>query len=91
MKESSDHNNCEIVENIQLNAINIICDSGGAVVATPSLAPLPLGKFAAESPIHREIFSKSYYINPKSGCIYHFSIHLDPNEIPLGDKLIGKA
>ena len=90
MKESSDHNNCEIVENIQLNAINIICDSGGAVVATPSLAPLPLGKFAAESPIHREIFSKSYYINLKSDCIYNFPINLEPNGRSFGSKSIGK-
>ena len=28
---------------------------------------------------HREIFSKSYYIRPKSGCIYHATIDLEPN------------
>ena len=28
---------------------------------------------------HREIFSKSHQINPKSDCIYHAPIDLDPN------------
>ena len=28
---------------------------------------------------HREIFLKSYQINPKSYCIYHFPIDLEPN------------
>ena len=39
---------------------------------------------------HREIFSKSYYINPKSDCIYHFPIDLDPNGRPFVSKSIGK-
>ena len=28
---------------------------------------------------HRDIFSKSYQINPKSDCIYDFPIDLEPN------------
>ena len=28
---------------------------------------------------HREIFSKSYKLNPKSDCIYHFAIDLESN------------
>ena len=32
-----------------------------------------VGKF----PAHREIFSKSCYIKPKSDCIYHLRIDLD--------------
>ena len=38
----------------------------------------------------REIFSKFYQIKPKSGCIYHFPIDLDPNGGPFGSKSIGK-
>ena len=33
---------------------------------------------------HRETFSKSYRLNPKSDCIYDFPIYLDPNERPFG-------
>ena len=33
---------------------------------------------------HREIFSKSCWINPKSDCIYHFPIDLEPNRRPFG-------
>ena len=32
---------------------------------------------------HREIFSKSYQIKPKSDSIYHFSIQLEPNGRPF--------
>ena len=32
---------------------------------------------------HREIFSKSYQIKPKSDCIYHFPIDLEPNGCPF--------
>ena len=39
---------------------------------------------------HREIFPKSYQINLKSGCIYHFPVDLDPNGRPFGSKSIGK-
>ena len=39
---------------------------------------------------HREIFSKSYEINPKSDCIYHFPIDLDPKIRPFAFKSIGK-
>ena len=31
----------------------------------------------------REIFSKSYQVKPKSDCIYHFPIYLEPNERPF--------
>ena len=31
------------------------------------------------STTHREIFSNSYYINPKSDCIHHFPIELELN------------
>ena len=42
-------------------------------------------------PICREIFSKSYYINPKSYCIHHFPIDMDPiGQCPFGSKLIEK-
>ena len=34
----------------------------------------------ADTPTHREIFSESYQINPKSDCIYHAPIDLDPNQ-----------
>ena len=33
---------------------------------------------------HREIFSKSYSINPKSDCNYHAPIDLEPNGLPFG-------
>ena len=36
--------------------------------------------------LHRE---KSYWINPKSDCIYHSSIDLEPNRRPFGSKSIG--
>ena len=36
---------------------------------------------------HREAFSKSYYIDPKSDCIYHFPIDLELNARPFGSKL----
>ena len=32
---------------------------------------------------HWKIISKSYQINPKSDCNYHFSIDFDPNGRPL--------
>ena len=32
-----------------------------------------------EVPAHKELFSKSYQIKPKSICIYHFMIDLVPN------------
>ena len=32
---------------------------------------------------HREIFSKSYQINPKSDCIYHFLIEMVNFLFPL--------
>ena len=35
-------------------------------------------------------FSKSYQVNPKSDCIYHFPIDLEPNGRPFGSKVIGK-
>ena len=39
---------------------------------------------------HREIFSKSNEIKPKSDCIYHFPIDLKPNgQRPFGFKSIG--
>ena len=37
---------------------------------------------------HIEMFSKSYQINLKSDCIYHFPIDLDPNVCPFGSKSI---
>jgi len=36
--------------------------------------------------IHREIFSKSYWIKPKSDCIYHFPIDLEPNGRPIDSE-----
>ena len=39
---------------------------------------------------HRGIFSKSYQIKPKSDCIHHFQIDLEPNGCPFGSKSIGK-
>ena len=39
---------------------------------------------------HREIFLKSYYINPKSVCIYHIPIDLERNRYPVRSKSIGK-
>ena len=39
---------------------------------------------------HREIFSKSYEIKPKSDCVYPFPIDLEPNGRPFGSKSIGK-
>ena len=35
-----------------------------------------------KDPTHREFFSKSYWINPKSDCIYHFPVDL--KEISMG-------
>ena len=35
---------------------------------------------------HREVFSKSYQMKPKSDCIYHFSIDLEWNGRPFGSK-----
>jgi len=32
---------------------------------------------------------KSYEINLKSDCIYHFLIDMDPNGLPFGSKSIG--
>ena len=56
----------------------------------PSLIfPFPL----LPSPLHfthRESFSKSYWINLKSDCIYHFPVNLDPNGRPFGSKSTGK-
>ena len=40
--------------------------------------------------VHREIFSKYCWINPKSDCIYQFPIALEPNGRPFGSKSIGK-
>ena len=37
---------------------------------------------------HREIFSKSYLIKPKSDCIYHAPIELEPNGHQFGSKSI---
>ena len=42
------------------------------------------GEHTQEDPTQREIFCKSYQINPKSDCIYNFLIYLDPNGLPLG-------
>ena len=39
---------------------------------------------------HREIFFKSYLINPKPGSIYHFPIDLEPNGRSFGYKSIGR-
>ena len=39
--------------------------------------------------IHREIFSKSYKIKPKSECIYNFPIDLELNGRSFGSKSIG--
>jgi len=33
---------------------------------------------------------KSYWVNPKSDCIYHLKIDMEPNERPIGSKSIGK-
>ena len=41
---------------------------------------------AVKAAIHRKIFSKSYYINAKSDCIYHFPNDLAPNRRPFGAK-----
>ena len=57
-----------------------------AAINGPSILPNKVLACTA----HREIFSKSYSINPKSDCIYHFPIDLDPNGCPNGSKLIGK-
>ena len=38
----------------------------------------------------QRIFSKSCYINPKSNCINHFPIDLDPNGRLFGSKSIAK-
>ena len=53
---------------------------------TPSWAGVELSVPRA----HSEIFAKSYYINPKSDCIYHFPIDLEPNGRPFGSKSTGK-
>ena len=37
---------------------------------------------------HREIFTKSFQINQKSDCIYHFPIDLEPNERPFGSLMV---
>ena len=37
--------------------------------------------------VHTE---KSYQINPKLNCIYHFPIDLEQNGRPFGSKSIGK-
>ena len=37
----------------------------------------------------REIFSKSYYIKPKSDCIFRALIDLERNGRPFGSKSIG--
>ena len=39
---------------------------------------------------HRKIFSKSYWINLKLDCIYHFPINLEPNGHPFRFISIGK-
>ena len=41
-------------------------------------------------PTLREIFSKFYQIKPKSDCICHFPIDLEPNGCPFGPQSIGK-
>ena len=33
---------------------------------------------------------KSYQINPKSDCIYHFPVDLEPKGRPFGSKSIGE-
>ena len=41
--------------------------------------------------VHTEtFFSKCNSIKPKSDCIYHFPIDLEPNRRPLGSKSIGE-
>ena len=40
---------------------------------------------------HREIFSKSYYFNPKSDCIYRLLIHLQPTRRLFGSKSFRKC
>ena len=43
-------------------------------------SPMKLTKNTHEQKYaHREIFSESYKIKPKSDCINHFSIDLEPN------------
>ena len=39
---------------------------------------------------HREFFSKSYWLKPKSDCIYYFPIDLEPNGRPFGSKSMSK-
>ena len=38
--------------------------------------------------IHRETFSKSYFNNQKSDCIYYFPIDLEPNGRPRSKLII---
>ena len=37
---------------------------------------------------HGELFSKSYWINSKSDCIYQFPIDFDPNGLLYGSKSV---
>ena len=39
---------------------------------------------------HKETFSESCQIKPKSDCIYHAPVDLEPNRRPFGSKSIGK-
>ena len=57
---------------------------------TNSLAQSFLRSISACGGTHREIFSESYSLKPKSDCIYHFLIDLEPNVRPFGFKSIGK-
>ena len=54
--------------------------------------PIPVERvFFFLDSTHREVFSKSCYIKPKSPCIYHFPIDLEPiGHCPFGSKSIGK-
>ena len=45
---------------------------------------------AVNSPGHTKIFSKSYWIRPKSDCFYPFPVDLEPNGSPFDFKSIGK-
>ena len=47
-------------------------------------------RFSSRLTALREIFPESYQINPKSDCIYHPPIDLDPNGRAFGSKSIGK-
>ena len=47
-----------------------------------------MGVFQFEA-VHNEILSKYYLIKPKSECMYHAPIDLEPNRRSFGSKSIG--